>query len=61
MTKTMESGRVMIGVTDIMRKMGIGRDKAYELIKSKQFYTIKLGTRYLVHKDVFEDWMKGRL
>ncbi|APB73433.1 DNA-binding protein [Paenibacillus polymyxa] len=61
MAKTMESGRVMIGVTDIMRKMGIGRDKAYDLIKSKQFYTIKLGTRYLVHEEVFEDWMKGRL
>lgn len=33
----------MIGVNEIMKKMGIGRDHAYEIIKSNQFHTKKVG------------------
>jgi len=51
--------KVMLSATDIMKKIGIGRDKAYELLKSKQFHTIKIGRKYYVHEEVFENWLKG--
>ncbi|MBP1154536.1 MULTISPECIES: helix-turn-helix domain-containing protein [unclassified Paenibacillus] len=54
-----DNGKVMLGVKDIMRKMGIGRDRAYEIIKSGQFPSKKLGRRYLVHEQVFENWLKS--
>ncbi len=53
--------RVMIGVTEVMQMMGVGRDRAYEIIKRKEFPSIQVGRRYLVHKEVFEKWLKGEL
>lgn len=53
--------KVMLGVKDIMSKMGIGRDRAYEIIKSGEFRSIKVGRRYLVHEEVFENWLKGSM
>ncbi len=53
--------RVMIGVKDIMQRMGIGRDRAYEIIKRNEFPTIKVGRRYLVHSDVFDKWLRGEM
>jgi excisionase family DNA binding protein len=53
--------KVMLGVPDIMKKMGIGRDNAYSIIRSNQFPTIKIGRRYLVHEDIFDKWLKGEL
>ncbi|UUZ80726.1 helix-turn-helix domain-containing protein [Paenibacillus sp. P26] len=55
----MSKEKVMLGVADIMKKMGIGRDRAYEIMKSGEFRSIKLGRRYLVHEEVFEKWLKG--
>jgi excisionase family DNA binding protein len=57
----MDNEKVMIGVKDIMKRMGIGRDRAYEIIKKGEFHVIKVGRRYLTHEDVFEDWLKGKL
>lgn len=51
--------KVMLGVKDIMVMLSIGRDRAYELIKSGEFHTIKLGRKYYVHKEVFDNWLKG--
>jgi len=51
--------KVVIGVKEMMSMMGIGRDRAYEVMKSGEFHTIKLGRKYYVHKEVFEDWLKG--
>jgi excisionase family DNA binding protein len=59
--KTISNEKVMIGVNEIMQKMGIGRDRAYEIMKMGEFRTIKLGRRYLVHEQVFEDWLKGEV
>lgn len=55
----MENKQVMIGVPEIMKIMGIGRDRAYEIIKSGEFRYIKVGRRYLVHEQVFDNWLKG--
>lgn len=53
--------RVMLGVNEIMQKMGIGRDKAYELIRQEKFPVIRVGRRFLVHEDVFDQWLRGEL
>lgn len=51
--------RVMLDVKDIMRIMGIGRDKAYDLLHSKQFPIVKVGRRILVHRDNLFAWLRG--
>lgn len=49
----------MLGVPEIMKRMGIGRDNAYQIMRSGDFHTKKVGRRYLVHEEVFENWLKG--
>jgi excisionase family DNA binding protein len=59
--KTNTNEKVMLGVKDIMKLMGIGRDRAYEIIKKGEFRSIQVGRRYLVHEQVFENWLKGEI
>lgn len=51
--------KVMIGVDEIMQKMGIGRNRAYDIIRKKELPTIRVGRRYLIHNDVFDSWLRG--
>lgn len=55
----MVKDRVMLDVKDIMKIMGIGRDKAYDLLHSKQFPIVRVGRRILVHQDVLFAWLRG--
>jgi predicted DNA-binding transcriptional regulator AlpA len=55
-----DNEKVMLGVSDIMQLTGIGRDKAYGLLCSKQFPVRMIGKRRMVHKDIFNDWLKGK-
>jgi excisionase family DNA binding protein len=48
-------------VTDIRDILTIGTNKAYNLIKSDGFPSIKIGRKYLVPKDEFEKWVKTYL
>lgn len=41
-----------------LREMGIGRDKAYQLMHNKTFPAIKLGGRYYVTQNALENWLK---
>lgn len=56
-----KSEKVMLGITDVMARMGIGRDRAYEIIKRDEFHSIRVGRRYLVHEAVFDKWLQGTL
>lgn len=38
----------------------IGNDKLYSLMKQKSFPSFKLGSRYYVRKDRFEEWMDNQ-
>jgi excisionase family DNA binding protein len=49
----------MLDVKDVMGLTGIGRNNAYELLKSGEFQVKRIGNRYLVHKEIFESWLKG--
>jgi excisionase family DNA binding protein len=53
------SEKVMLDVKDVMEITGIGRNNAYELLKSGEFQVRRIGNRYLVHKETFENWLKG--
>lgn len=52
-------GKVMLDVKDVMSLIGIGRNNAYELMKSGEFQVKKIGNRYFVHKEILESWLKG--
>lgn len=54
------SEKVMLDVKDIMVLTGVGRDKAYGLLCSKQFPVKVIGKRRMVHKDIFNEWLKGK-
>lgn len=49
----------MLGVKEVMAITGLGRAKTYELLSSGEFHVKKIGKKILVHKDVFERWLKG--
>lgn len=51
--------KVMLDVRDVMTITGLGRDAAYELMKSGEFHVKTIGKKYLVHKEILENWLKG--
>jgi excisionase family DNA binding protein len=51
--------KIMLDVKDVMIITGIGRNNAYELMKSGEFQVKKIGNKYLVHKEILEKWLKG--
>jgi excisionase family DNA binding protein len=54
-----EIKKVMLDVKDVMDMMGISKPKAYEVLNSGQFHVVKMGRKYLVHEEVFQNWLKG--
>ena len=42
---------------DIMQMLGIGKNQAYQLIKSGQFPVIRIGKSYKISKQVFNHWL----
>ena len=47
----------MISVKEISQVLGIGRNQAYELVKRDDFPKLKIGQKYLVPRDKFEEWI----
>lgn len=48
---------VLYTVSDIQRIFKIGRSKAYQLLSSSGFPTIRLNKKLLVEKNKLEDWI----
>lgn len=46
-------------VSDIQQILNIGRKQAYELVNSKRFRTIKVGSRIKIPKASFNAWLNG--
>ncbi|MBR3306941.1 MAG: helix-turn-helix domain-containing protein [Lachnospiraceae bacterium] len=42
----------------LAERLSIGRDKAYSLMRSAGFPSIKLGDRYIVTEDALERWLR---
>lgn len=46
----------LLDVKDLMQLMKIGRDKAYNLMRSKSFPSIRIGKSYRVSEDAYNRW-----
>jgi excisionase family DNA binding protein len=49
----------VVTVKEITEFLGISRTKAYELVHSGEFYTVKIGTRILIPKKSIQKWLEG--
>lgn len=54
----MESKPIFISTQEAARLLGIGRDTTYELCRNKTngFPATKIGKRYVVNRDLLEEW-----
>jgi len=46
-----------MSVQEMSARMGISLPKAYELVKTPGFPSIKIGTRILIPVDAFREWL----
>ncbi|NCB43155.1 MAG: DNA-binding protein [Clostridia bacterium] len=47
----------LMTINELQSYLGIGKDKAYALVKSKSFPAMKIGGRYYVAKTDFVVWL----
>lgn len=59
--KTYEQLPLMLSVPEIAAVLGISRAAAYELARTKDFPSLRIGTRIVVPKDKFIDWINRRV
>ncbi|MBR1851615.1 MAG: helix-turn-helix domain-containing protein [Lachnospiraceae bacterium] len=48
----------LLTTKELQKRLGVGRDRAYQLMHSKGFPSIKIGARYYVTKDALTRWLK---
>ena len=48
----------LMTIKELQSYLGIGKDKAYALVKSKSFPALKLGGRYYVIQPDFVIWLE---
>ena len=56
--KTYEDLPLMLSVPDVAKVLGISRAGAYDLAHSKEFPSMKIGSRIIVPKDKFLLWIE---
>lgn len=49
---------LVLNVKELQDALGIGRDTAYDLMRSKAFPSIRIGGRYVVEKEALQSWLK---
>ena len=47
----------ILKVSDIQKHLGISKNRAYELIKTKTFPKIQIGHRYYIPEKEYNDWI----
>ena len=50
-----------LSVPDVAAVLGISRAAAYELARSKDFPALRIGTRIVIPKDKFINWINRRV
>ncbi len=55
--KNYEALPLMLSVPEVGEVLGISRAGAYELVRSKGFPHMKIGTRILISRDKFLAWI----
>ena len=46
-------------VDDIQHILKVSRTTVYELLKSKKFYSVRVGGQYRISKKSFDNWLNG--
>ena len=59
--KTYEQLPLMLSVPEIASVLGISRAAAYELARSKDFPSLRIGTRIVIPKDQFIEWVNRKV
>jgi excisionase family DNA binding protein len=54
-----EDLKEVLTVKDITKFLGISRAKAYDLVNSGEFHTVKVGSRILIPKKSIQKWLEG--
>jgi excisionase family DNA binding protein len=49
--------KTTMSVQELSAQMGISLPKAYELVKTQGFPTIRIGTRILIPVEAFKEWL----
>lgn len=52
---------IMLSVTQLAKALGISRTNSYDLVRSKGFPSITIGTRIIVPKDELLVWIQDQL
>lgn len=48
---------LMLSVQEIAKVLGISKTSAYDLVRSKGFPVLKIGSRLVVPKEKFREWV----
>jgi len=56
--RTYDDLPLMLSVPDVAKVLGISRAGAYELAHSKEFPSMKIGSRIIIPKDKFLIWIE---
>ena len=51
----------ILKVSDIQKHLGTSKNRAYEIVKMKSFPKIKIGHRYYIPKDKYEEWIDNNI
>ena len=52
---------LMLSVQEIAIVLGISKTSAYELVRSKGFPVLKIGSRLVVPKEKFSEWVEQNI
>lgn len=58
--KSFDELPVILNVQDVADVLGIGRAHAYEVVRMKDFPSIMLGSRIIVHRDKLIEWIEKK-
>lgn len=50
----------ILTVEDVRKNLNVGRNKAYEIFARDDFPALRLGRKFGVDKEAFEEWKKSR-
>ena len=59
--QSLEQLPIALSAADLAKVLGISRARAYELMHSKNFPSIKIGKRLTVPKDKLIEWMDKQI
>lgn len=50
----------LLTITNLCEELGIGKNTAYDLIKTKKIKSGKIGSRFLIHREELEKYIRDQ-